>query len=112
MKPGAWPESSSALTQSRLHRTLNLEQVRDTDSEKGTSGVCVMGASWLEIESLLKALADVTAFPHSEALMPVTRARDTVAEAAMIVSRAGISGDPREEAEAQIAMARARVTVH
>ena len=71
-----------------------------------------MGASWLEIESLLKQLDDVTAFPHSEALMPVTRARDTVAEAAMIVSRAGISGDPREEAEAQMAMARARVTLH
>ena len=70
-----------------------------------------MGASWLEIESLLKQLDAVTSFPHSEALMPVTRARDTVAEAAMIVSRAGISGDPQEEAEAQIAMARARVTL-
>jgi len=71
-----------------------------------------MGASWLEIESLLTQLDDVTAFPHSEALMPVTRARDTVAEAAMIVSRAGISGDAAEEAEAQLAMARARVTLH
>jgi hypothetical protein len=71
-----------------------------------------MGASWLEIESLLKQLDEVTAFPHAEALMPVMRARDTVAEAAMIVSRAGISGDPREESEAQIAMARARVTLH
>lgn len=71
-----------------------------------------MGASWLEIELLLKQLGEVTAFPHSEALMPVTRARDTVAEAAMIVSRAGISGDPREEAEAQMAMARARVLLH
>lgn len=71
-----------------------------------------MGASWLEIESLLKQLDEVTAFPHSEALMPVTRARDTVAQAAMIVSRAGLSGDPREEVEAQIAMARARVTLH
>lgn len=71
-----------------------------------------MGASWLEIESLLKQLDEVTAFPHAEALMPVTRARDTVAEAAMIVSRAGISGDPQEEAEARVAMARARVTIH
>ena len=44
--------------------------------------------------------------------MPVTRARDTVAEAAMIVSRAGVSGDPDEETEAQLAMARARVTLH
>ena len=40
-----------------------------------------MGASWLEIESLLKQLDEVIAFPHAEALMPVTRARDTVAEA-------------------------------
>src|SRR5688572_21578761 len=71
-----------------------------------------MGASWLEIESLLKQLDEVTSFPHAEALMPVTRARDTVAEAAMIVSRAGVSGDPAEEAEAQLAMARARVTLH
>jgi hypothetical protein len=71
-----------------------------------------MGASWLEIEALLKELGEVTSFPHAEALLPVTRARDTVAEAAMIVSRAGVSGDPRAEAEAQDAMARARVTLH
>ena len=71
-----------------------------------------MGASWLEIESLLKQLDEVTSFPHAEALMPVTRARDTVAEAAMIVSRAGVTGDPRTEMEAQDAMARARVTLH
>ena len=71
-----------------------------------------MGASWLEIESLLKQLDDVKAFPHSEALMQVTRARDTVALAAMMVSRAGVSGDPGEETEAQLAMARARVTLH
>jgi hypothetical protein len=71
-----------------------------------------MGASWLEIESLLKQLDEVMSFPHSEALMPVTRARDTVAEAAMLVSRAGISGDHAEESEAQVAMARARVTLH
>lgn len=70
-----------------------------------------MGASWLEIESLLKQLEEVTAFSHAEALLPVTRARDTVAEAAMIVSRAGLSGDPRAEAAAQDAMARARVTL-
>jgi hypothetical protein len=70
-----------------------------------------MGASWIEIESLLKQLDDVTAFSHSEALMPVARARDTVAEAAMIVSRAALSGDAAEESEARIAMARARVTL-
>ena len=71
-----------------------------------------MGASWLEIESLLKQLDEVTSFPHAEALMPVTRARDTVAEAAMLVSKAGVSGDRRAESEAQDAMARARVTLH
>jgi hypothetical protein len=70
-----------------------------------------MGASWIEIETLLKQLDDVTSFAHSEALLPVTRARDTVAEAAMIVSRAALSGDSAEEAEARIAMARARVTI-
>ena len=71
-----------------------------------------MGASWLEIESLLKQLDEVSSFPHAEALMPVTRARDTVAEAAMLVSRAALSGDLRAEREAQDAMARARVTLH
>ena len=71
-----------------------------------------MGASWLEIESLLKQLDEVASFPHAEALMPVTRARDTVAEAAMLVSRAGVSGDREAESEAQDAMARARVTLH
>lgn len=70
-----------------------------------------MGASWLEIESLLKQLDEVSAFPHAEALMPVTRARDTVAEAAMMVSVAGVSGDPRAESDAQDAIARARVTL-
>jgi hypothetical protein len=70
-----------------------------------------MGASWIEIETLLKQLDDVTSFPHSEALMPVSRARDSVAEAAIIVSRAALSGDANQEAEARIAMARARVTI-
>lgn len=70
-----------------------------------------MGASWIEIETLLKQLDDVTAFPHSEALLPVSRARDTVAEAAMIVSRAALDGGETHEANARIAMARARVTL-
>ena len=70
-----------------------------------------MGASWVEIESLLKQLDEVTAFPHSEALMPVNRARESVAEAAMIVCRAGLSGSEADEAEARVAMARARVTI-
>ena len=70
-----------------------------------------MGASWVEIETLLKQLDEVTAFPHSEALMPVNRARESVAEAAMIVCRAGLSGSEGDEAEARSAMARARVTL-
>jgi len=70
-----------------------------------------MGASWLEIESLLKSLEEVTSFSHAEALLPVTRARDTVAEAAMIVSRAAFSSDPKQEAFVHDALARARVTV-
>ena len=70
-----------------------------------------MGASWLEIESLLKSLEEVTSFRHAEALLPVTRARDTVAEAAILVSRAAFSSDPREEATVRDALARARVTL-
>lgn len=70
-----------------------------------------MGASWVEIETLLKQLDEVVSFPHSQALMPVSRARETVAEAAMIVCRAGLSGEPGDEAEARVAMARARVTI-
>lgn len=70
-----------------------------------------MGASWVEIETLLQQLDEVTAFAHSEALMPVSRARETVAEAAMIVCRAGLSGQPGDQDEARIAMARARVTL-
>ena len=70
-----------------------------------------MGASWVEIESLLRQLNELIAFPHSEALMPVNRARQTVAEAAVIVSRAGLSGNEIDEAEARVAMARARVTL-
>ena len=70
-----------------------------------------MGASWVEIETLLQQLDEVVSFAHSPALMPVNRARETVAEAAMIVCRAGLSGAPGDEAEARVAMARARVTV-
>lgn len=70
-----------------------------------------MGASWVEIETLLQQLDEVTSFAHSEALMPVNRARESVAEAAMIVCRAGLSGRTGDEDEARIAMARARVTL-
>jgi len=60
-----------------------------------------MGASWLEIDTLIRELETLTLFPHSEALPAMTRARDIVAETAMVVSMAGLSDDPRAESEAQ-----------
>ena len=70
-----------------------------------------MGASWLEVDKLIRELDKVTEFPHAEALPPVTRARDLVAETAMVVSLAGLSEDARAETEAHDLLARARVAV-
>ena len=70
-----------------------------------------MGASWLEIDSLIRETEKLSEFPHAEALPPVARARDLVAETAMVVSLAGLSDDQREEAEAQLLLARVRVAV-
>ena len=70
-----------------------------------------MGASWLEIDTLIRELETLTLFPHSEALPAMTRARDIVAETAMVVSMAGLSDDPRAESEAQDLLARARVAM-
>lgn len=70
-----------------------------------------MGASWVEIETLLNELETVTAFPHAEALPAVTRARDTVAQTAMAVAIAGVSGERRAERETQDLLARARVAL-
>lgn len=71
-----------------------------------------MGASWVEVDTLLREIETLGQFPHAEALPPVTRARDIVAQTAMVVSLAGLSDDPRAEAEAHDLLARARVAVH
>jgi hypothetical protein len=70
-----------------------------------------MGASWLEVDSLIRETEKLFEFPHAEALPSVARARDTVAETAMVVSLAGLSDDSQAEIEAQLLLARARVAV-
>jgi len=70
-----------------------------------------MGASWLEVDTLIRETEKLFEFPHAEALPQVARARDMVAETAMVVSLAGISGDQEAETEAQILLARARVAL-
>jgi fatty acid/phospholipid biosynthesis enzyme len=70
-----------------------------------------MGASWLAVDTLIRETEKLCEFPHAEALPSVTRARDIVAETAMVVSLAGLSEDPRAEAEAHDLLARARVAV-
>jgi hypothetical protein len=69
-----------------------------------------MGASWLEVDSLIRE-TELFEFPHAEALPSVARARDVVAETAMVVSLAGLSDDQEAEVEAQLLLARARVAV-
>jgi hypothetical protein len=70
-----------------------------------------MGASWLEVDKLIRELDTLTEFPHADALPSVVRARDTVAETAMVVSLAGLSDAPGAEIEAQDLLARARVAI-
>ena len=70
-----------------------------------------MGASWLEVDSLIRETEKLFEFPHAEALPTVARARDVVAETAMVVSLAGLSDDQEAEVEAQLLLARARVAV-
>jgi hypothetical protein len=70
-----------------------------------------MGASWLEVDSLIRETERLFEFPHAEALPTVARARDVVAETAMVVSLAGLSDDQEAEVEAQLLLARARVAV-
>lgn len=70
-----------------------------------------MGASWLAVDTLIRETEKLCEFPHAEALPPVARARDLVAETAMVVSLAGLSEDPRAEEEAHDLLARARVAV-
>jgi hypothetical protein len=70
-----------------------------------------MGASWLEVDTLIRETEKLFEFPHAEALPLVARARDMVAETAMVVSLAGVSGDQEAETEAQILLARTRVAL-
>jgi hypothetical protein len=70
-----------------------------------------MGASWLAVDTLIRETEKLCEFPHAEALPSVARARDIVAETAMVVSLAGLSEDPRAETEAHDLLARARVAV-
>jgi hypothetical protein len=70
-----------------------------------------MGASWLEVDTLIRETETLFEFPHAEALPSVARARDVVAETAMVVSLAGLSDDQEAEVEAQLLLARARVAV-
>jgi hypothetical protein len=70
-----------------------------------------MGASWLEIDKLIRELDTLGEFPHADALPPVVRARQMVAQTAMVVSLAGVSDEPQAEVEAHDLMARARVAV-
>ena len=70
-----------------------------------------MGASWLAVDTLIRETEKLCEFPHAEALPSVARARDLVAETAMVVSLAGLSDDPQAESEAQLLLARARVAV-
>ena len=70
-----------------------------------------MGASWLEVDSLIRETEKLFEFPHAEALPSVTRAREVVAETAMVVSLAGLSDDSEAEVEAQLLLAHARVAV-
>jgi len=70
-----------------------------------------MGASWLEVDSLIRETEKLFEFPHAEALPSVTQAREVVAETAMVVSLAGISDDSEAEVEAQLLLAHARVAV-
>jgi hypothetical protein len=70
-----------------------------------------MGASWLAVDTLIRETEKLSEFPRAEALLSVTRARDLVAETAMVVSLAGLSDDPQAESEAQLLLARARVAV-
>jgi hypothetical protein len=70
-----------------------------------------MGASWVEVDRLIREVSELGEFPHAEALAPVVRARDVVAETAMAVAAAGVSGDALAEASGHDLLARARVAV-
>ncbi len=70
-----------------------------------------MGASWLEVDTLIRELDTLSEFPHADALPAVMRARQMLAQTAMVVSLAGLSDQPQAEKEAHDLLARARVAV-
>src|SRR5262249_52882849 len=70
-----------------------------------------MGASWLEVDTLIRELEALAEFPHADAPPAVMRARQMIAHTAMVVSLAGISAEPQAEMEAHDLLARARVAV-
>jgi hypothetical protein len=70
-----------------------------------------MGASWLEVDTLIRELDTLGEFPHADALPAVLRARQVIAQTAMVVSLAGLSDQPQAETEAHDLLARARVAV-
>src|SRR5215470_17280948 len=70
-----------------------------------------MGASWLEVDSLIRELDLLSEFQHADALPAVMRARQMLAQTAMVVSLAGLSDESQAEKEAHDLLARARVAV-
>lgn len=70
-----------------------------------------MGAWWVEVDRLIREVSALTALPHAEALAPVVQARDLVAETAMVIAAASVSGDRQAEARGQDRLAQARVAV-
>src|SRR5205814_5255388 len=70
-----------------------------------------MGASWLEVDTLIRELDGLAEFPHADAQPPVMRARQMLAQTAMVVSLARLSDEPQAEKEAHDLLARARVAV-
>src|SRR5258708_36578654 len=70
-----------------------------------------MGASWVGVDRLIREVTGLCEFPHAEALGAVVRARDVVAQAAMAVALAALSGDTLSEVEGQDLLARPPVAV-
>jgi len=70
-----------------------------------------MGASWLEVDTLIRELDTLAEFPHADALPAVLCARQMIGQTAMMVSLAGLSDEAQAETEAHDLLARARVAV-
>jgi len=70
-----------------------------------------MGASWLEVDTLIRELDTLAEFPHADALPAVLRARQLLGQTAMVVSLAGLSDEAQAETEAHDLLARAAVAM-